>query len=136
MTASLAKRVLVVLLATMAVAGCAAHRPYRGDPVESKGLENFLSFLRESGVSRATVESRLGQPRSTFEGGKVVAYRLWEDSVQTAKGWDPRTADYTITYVTSCSFRPMGGCEKWMIQLMIEYSDDAKVVRYSTLSIR
>jgi hypothetical protein len=134
MTIPSTRHAFILILATLALAGCAPHRSYRGDPYESPDLKAFLAFLREPGTSRDTVESRLGSPRTTFEGGRIAAYQLWEEHQETTGNWwDPRTKEYKLTYSTSCDFRPGGGCDRWMIQLLVEYGADQKVLRHNAI---
>lgn len=127
-------RATVVLLAIMAMAGCAGQRPYRGDPYANRDLDAFLAFLQEPVVSRSTVEARLGPPQATFEGGHVAAYRLWEGYQETpGGGWDPMRKERKLVFETECR-QPWGiGCERSMIQLMIEYDAGSRVRRHNVI---
>lgn len=128
------RRISILLVAAL-VAGCASHRPYRDAPVDNEDLEAYLSFLRDPGASRATVEARLGPPRSVFEGGRVTAYRLWEiwETVQVPGQyfWVPVT-ERRVRYSTACEFGS-GPCETGMIQVMIEFGADGRVLRSATI---
>lgn len=128
-------RWLPAVVAALAVAGCAGHRPVRDDPYRNSDLDAFLSFLREPGVTRTKVEARLGPPHAAFEGERISAYRLWETKVPrspaTAYFW-VTTTEYVTTYTTKCDLLTSKLCDRWMIQLMIEYDDEGGIRRHTT----
>lgn len=128
-------RWLLALVAAVAIAGCAGHRPVRDDPYGNKDLDAFLAFLREPGVTRTKVEARLGPPQAAFEGGRISAYRLWEKreprNPATAYFW-VTTTEYVTTYTTKCDLFTSKLCNRWMIQLMVEYDDEGAVRRHTT----
>ncbi len=132
-------RWLLALLAVTAVAACGVHRVARDDPYHSPELDAFLAFLREPDATRAKAEARLGPPQATFEGGRIAAYRPWSTKERrpgvASYSWVPST-DYVITYKTTCRPAMAGGCDQWMIQLMIEYDEDARVLRHTTTTPR
>lgn len=131
------RRRLPILLATALVAGCASHIPYHDTSLDHRSLESYLSFLRP-GASRATVEARLGPPPSVFEDGRVVAYRLWEirDTVRIfGEHFLVPATEQKVTYRTACE-ASFGRCESELIQVMIEFGADGRVLRSSTIAPR
>ena len=68
----LVKNTKVWLLASLflAILGCASN------PVGNKQL---LSFLQDGVTTREEIYLRLAEPNATFEGGRILTYRLDED---------------------------------------------------------
>lgn len=68
----LVKDTKVWLLASLflAILGCASN------PVGNKQL---LSFLQDGVTTREEIYLRLAEPNATFEGGRILTYRLDED---------------------------------------------------------
>lgn len=66
------KNTKVWLLASLflAILGCASN------PVGNKQL---LSFLQDGVTTREEIYLRLAEPNATFEGGRILTYRLDED---------------------------------------------------------
>ena len=122
--------VLVVAL-VLALGGCGSP-PRRGDAIDEPALRALVAFVGVPGASRQSVETRLGPPRSTYEGGRIVGYRF----------------EYVAKEVKGASFlssRPYDNLEYvWQAvppstklqagpQLMIEYDTTGKVVRHGLI---
>lgn len=69
-----------------------------------------LGFIRDPGCRRGLVEARLGDPASTFEGGRIVAYAVYD---------------------TGGRLSLSGGRDCY--GLMIEYGDDGRVARFALI---
>ena len=104
----------VLLLAAMLLLGACAAQPPRA-PVDDPKLLEQLGFLRESAVDRGTVEGRLGAPKAVFEGGRVVAYRVFERKGQLGQG--------------------TGGSGDRCFSLVIQYSEDSRVLRHALVPV-
>ena len=57
------------------LASCATTSP----PVEKIAEKAFLEFLEDGKASKQMVILKLGQPSGTFEGEKIVTYRIGKD---------------------------------------------------------
>ena len=57
------------------LAGCATTSP----PAEKIAEKAFLEFLEDGKASKQAVILKLGQPSGTFEGEKIVTYRIGKD---------------------------------------------------------
>jgi len=86
MTAKLQKAMklrwtVLCMLFSQTLTGCAT------EPIGNKQL---LDFLQDGKTSREEVILHLAEPSATFEGGRIVTYRLDEDTggytIQGAKG--------------------------------------------------
>lgn len=123
--------VAVVMVAVLALAGCGTP-PRRGDAIDVPELGALVAFVGEPGMSRDTIEARLGPPRSTFEGGLIVGYRF-EYVARPAKGasfLSSRPYD-NVEYAWQAvppSNKPHAGP-----QLMIEYDAAGKVIRHGLI---
>jgi hypothetical protein len=63
---------LVVVL--WALQGCAASRASVGP---ESSLQQQLGFVRSADVTRADIETRLGEPMAVYESGRIVSYALY-----------------------------------------------------------
>jgi len=126
-----AKRFAVLLVAMTTIASCGTGtRPYRDQKFDHPELNVALAFLRESDVFRTAVEARFGPPQSTFEGGRVVAYRLMEvQKRMPPESFLSNRENYVLEWKAQSpsSWGPTGQ------QLMIEYDKDGKVLRHNVL---
>jgi hypothetical protein len=119
------------MVAALTLAGCGTP-PRRGDAIDEPALRALVAFVGEPGTSRETVEARLGPPRSSFDGGRIVGYRF-EFVAKEAKGasfLSSRPYD-NLEYVWQAvppSSKPHAGP-----QLMIEYDSSGKVVRHGLI---
>ena len=114
MVRPIASRIALLVITSCVAASCAG--PHRDEVIEDPALNQGLEFLREQGVARGAVETRLGSPRTTFEDGRVVVYRVhMEDGVELK------------SVVSEAWWRPRG------LQLIIEYDKDGKVLRHNVL---
>jgi hypothetical protein len=66
---------LPTFLLLLLLAGCATTRSPAGGSVE----KTFLEFLEDGKTTRQMVILKLGQPSATFEGERILTYRIGSD---------------------------------------------------------
>jgi hypothetical protein len=71
---SLVQAAIIVIAIIACAAGC-AKRDRIGDSEELR----YEGFLQDGHTTKSEVEARLGPPRSVFEDGKVIIYRIFMD---------------------------------------------------------
>lgn len=131
MEGNIGRRILVVLVVASAIASCGTP-PHRDRKFDDRELNAVVGFLATPGVSRAVVEARIGPPRSTFESGRVVAYRFAFVRRHTPAPSFPGSRPYGDD-VLEWQSQPRSAKGATGPQVMIEYDDDGKVLRFNIL---
>lgn len=127
------RRIGLAIVVLLVLAGCGTP-PRRGDAIDEPALHALVAFVGQPGTSRETVEARLGPPRSTYEGGRIVGYRFEfvAKEVKGASFLSSRPYD-NLEYVWQSvppSAKPRDGP---LPQLMIEYDATGKVIRHGLI---
>ena len=101
---------------SLLLAACGTDQVERGAVVDDPKALAQLGFVNEPGMTRERIIARLGEPSSTFEGGRVASYTL---------AMHPGSRQLGVT--------PEGkGCQA----LVIEYDAAGAVVRHSLIRNR
>jgi len=69
----------------IALAGCSTVTK-----VDEAQASHELGFLRVGQITRSEVVQRLGEPYQSYEGGRIVSYRLWESDGHLQVGAVPQ----------------------------------------------
>ncbi len=72
------------LLLALAASGCAARKNRPVSPRSS--APSWLQSLTDGQSEKSSLVSRLGEPSSTFESGRILAYRL-NKKYEVIHGW-------------------------------------------------
>lgn len=109
-------KILLVLVAAFALAGCATTPPLLN------GSPDLLNFLSDGKTTRTETIITLGQPSGQFESEKILTYRL---------GFEPRNRSYyVVERETTANGWPTWTAARFSLVLVF---DDAGILRKHSL---